>query len=67
MAMGHIELALPADRMARLYALAVQFGVSPEDILRISFEALLRQPESSIEQLVKEMRTVQPDIFRRLA
>lgn len=65
--MGTITITLPADRMSRLYELAVQYGVTPEDIVRIGFESLLRQPEEQVQQLVEEMRRTNPDIFRRLA
>jgi hypothetical protein len=65
--MGTIHLALPADRMSRLYELATQFGITPEDLVRISVEAMIKQPEAHIERLVQEAQKTQPDIFRRLA
>lgn len=65
--MSRITITLPADRMHRLHELALQHNVTPEDIVRIGYELLLKQPQEDVEQLVERMRKTQPDIFRRLA
>jgi hypothetical protein len=65
--MGKITITLPADRFVRLHELALQFGVMPEDIVRIGFETLIRKPEANVGQLIEEMRQTNADIFRRLA
>ena len=50
--MTTITIALPDERQLELHERAVQYSVSPEELVLISIEDLLSRPDKSFEQNV---------------
>ncbi len=50
--MSTITITLPDDRLLKLKEKAVHFGVTPEELLRVSVEELLARPEQAFQQAV---------------
>lgn len=65
--MSTITVALPEERLAKLNEMARQFGVVPEELVRVSIEELLTRPEADFEQAVNYVLTKNADLYRRLA
>jgi len=65
--MSTITVALPEERLAKLNEMARQFGVMPEELVRVSIEELLTRPEADFEQAVNYVLTKNAELYRRLA
>jgi hypothetical protein len=66
-AMTAITIALPDDRLLQLKEMATRFGVMPEELVRVSIEALLTRPEEAFEQAVDYVLEKNAELYRRLA
>ena len=51
--MDTVTIALPDDRLARLKETASRFGISPEDLVRVSIEELLVRPDEAFQKAVE--------------
>jgi len=65
--MQTITITLSDDCLAQLQALAVRFGVHPEDLVRVSVEELLTRPEDAFQHAVQYVLEKNADLYRRLA
>ena len=66
-AMTNITIALPDDRLAKLQALAVRLGVAPEELIRLSVEELVAQPEEAFARAAEYVLKKNQELYRRLA
>ena len=65
--MSTITIAIPDERMLQLQEAAARLGVSPEDLVRVSVEELLAQPDDKFEQAVNYVLEKNAELYRRLA
>jgi antitoxin FitA len=65
--MSTITIAIPDERMLQLQEAAARLGVSPEDLVRVSVEELLAQPNDKFEQAVNYVLEKNAELYRRLA
>ncbi len=65
--METITIALPDDRLVRLKETASRFGISPEDLVRVSIEELLARPDEAFQKAVEYVLDKNADLYRRLA
>lgn len=62
-----ITLPIPDDRMRRLQELAARFNITPEDLVRVSVEELLAQPEEQFRRALDYVLNKNAELYRRLA
>ncbi len=65
--MSTITIALPDERMRALQAAAARLGISPEDLVRVSVEELLAQPDEQFERAAQHVLEKNAELYRRLA
>jgi predicted transcriptional regulator len=65
--MTTITIALPDERLSQLQEIADKFGVTPEDLVRVSIEELLSRPEDAFKQAASYVLKKNAELYRRLA
>lgn len=65
--MTTISIPLSDERALKLKELSAEFGMTPEDFIRISIEELLVQPERKFEHAVDHVLEKNAELYRRLA
>jgi len=65
--MSAITINLSEERMERLREVASRLGVSPEDLARMSVEALLARPDEKFEEAARHVLEKNAELYRRLA
>lgn len=65
--MTTITITLTDERLLELKERAVQYRVSPEELVRVSIEELLSRPAESFEEVVAYVIEKNADLYRRLA
>ncbi len=50
--MSTLTINIPEDRWARLKEISDQFGISPEELVRISVDDLLARPQEDCKQAI---------------
>ena len=65
--MTTLTIALPNEHLLKLKERAVQYRVSPEELVLISIEELLSRPDESFQQAVDYVIQKNADLYRRLA
>lgn len=65
--MDTITLTLPGDCLSKLKEMARRLGVAPEDLVRISVEELLSQPEEDFRRAVDHVLKKNAEFYQRLA
>ena len=65
--MNVITVTLSDARLAQLQELATRFHVSPEELVRVSVEELLAQPDDEFQQVVAAVLEKNTELYRRLA
>ncbi len=65
--MTTISIPLSDERVRKLNEISAEFGVTPEDLIRISIEELLVQPEQKFQQAVDYVLEKNAELYRRLA
>jgi hypothetical protein len=65
--MNAITVTLSDDRLAQLQEMATRFQVSPEELVRVSVEELLAQPDDVFQRVVGAVLQKNADLYRRLA
>ena len=64
--MTTIMINLPDERLVKLQEMAVRFGVSPEELARLSIEGLLARPDETFERAVGYVLEKNAELYRRL-
>jgi antitoxin FitA len=65
--MDTITIALPDDRLVKLRETASRFGISPEDLVRVSIEELLAHPDEVFQKAAEYVLHKNAELYRRLA
>jgi len=65
--MANISISLPEERAARLRDFASRLKVTPEELVRISVDDLLSQPDDAFEKAAERVLRKNADLYRRLA
>ena len=64
--MSAITIVLPDERLSKLKEIADSFGVSPEELVRVSVEELLTRPDQAFQQAVHHVLKKNVELYRRL-
>jgi predicted transcriptional regulator len=65
--MTTITITLPADHKQQLAELAGQLGVSMEDLIRLSIESLIAQPQQAVDEAAAYVLAKNAELYTRLA
>ena len=65
--MDSITISLSNDRLMKLREKAAHFNVSPEELIRVSIEELLTQPDEALQAAVNYVLKKNAELYRRLA
>jgi len=65
--MSSITIELTEERLARLREVAARLGVSPEDLVRVSVEELLADPDEKFDRAARHVLEKNAELYRRLA
>jgi len=66
-AMTTITIDLPKERIRKLKELAAHYGVSPEELVRVSVEDMLEEPEEQFQKAVDYVLKKIDELYKRLA
>ena len=62
-----ITIELPNERLQKLQEMAQRFGVSVEELIRVSVEDMLTQPEEQFRKAAQYVLKKNTELYRRLA
>ena len=65
--MTTITIDLSKERIRKLKELAAHYGVSPEELVRVSVEDMLEQPEEQFRKAVDYVLKKNDELYKRLA
>ncbi len=65
--MSTLTINIPEDRWARLKEISDQFGITPEEIVRISVDDLLTRPQEDCMQAIDYVVKKNDELYRRLS
>jgi predicted transcriptional regulator len=65
--MSSITINLTDEHLSRLRKIAARFGLSPEELARVSIEELIAQPDEEFEQAADYVLKKNAELYRRLA
>ena len=65
--MTTIMIELPRERLQKLREMAQRFGVSMEDLVRVSIEDMLTQPEEQFRKAASYVLKKNAELYKRLA
>jgi predicted transcriptional regulator len=65
--MTTITIELPSERLQKLQEMASKFGVSMEDLVRVSVEDMLTQPEEEFRKAAQYVLKKNAELYKRLA
>ncbi len=65
--MTMITIELPNERLQRLEEMALKLGISMEDLIRISVEDMLSQPDEEFQKIAKYVLEKNLELYKRLA
>jgi antitoxin FitA len=65
--MTTITIELPKERLQKLQEMALKFGVSMEELVRVSVEDMLTQPEEQFRKAALYVLKKNSELYRRLA
>ena len=65
--MSNITIAIPDDRFLELQELAARLQVTPEELVRVSLEALLTRPDEAFQFAAGYVLKKNAELYRRLA
>jgi len=65
--MSTVTIVLPDERLLKLQELSTHFGVTPEDLVRMSVEELLSRPDRAFQQAMGRVLKKNRDLYQRLA
>lgn len=64
--MSTITISLSDERLQQLKEFGERFGVRPEDLVRISVEELLTQPDETFRKAAEYVLRKNADLYERL-
>jgi hypothetical protein len=62
-----ITVTLSEDRLEKLKALARQFRIAPEELLRVSVEDLIARPQADFAKALGYVLEKNKELYKRLA
>jgi hypothetical protein len=62
-----ITIELPNERLQELQKMALKFGVSMEELVRVSVEDMLTQPEEQFRKAAQYVLKKNSELYKRLA
>jgi len=65
--MTTITVELPSERLQKLQEMALKFGVSMEELVRLCVEDMLTQPEEQFRKAAQYVLKKNAELYRRLA
>ena len=65
--MESMTINLSEDKLQKLKNLADQLGVSPEELIRLSLDTLLSQPDDALFTSIDYLLEKNAELYRRLA
>ena len=65
--MTTVTIELPAERLQKLREMAQRLGVSMEELVRVSVEAMLTQPEEQFRKAAQYVLKKNKELCKRLA
>jgi predicted transcriptional regulator len=65
--MTTITIELPSERLQTLQEMALKLGVSMEELVRISVEDMLTQPEEQFRKAAQYVLKKNSELYKRLA
>lgn len=65
--MTTITIELPSERLQKLQEMALKFGVSMEELVRVSVEDMLTQPEDQFRKAAQYVLKKNAELYKRLA
>jgi hypothetical protein len=65
--MSEITISLSDDHLLKLQQVAARFGISPEELVRVSIEELLVRPDEEFEKAADYLLKKNAELYRRLA
>ena len=65
--MSTITIHLPDERLQELQSVAQKFQVTPEELVRVSIDALLNRPEEEFRRALGYVLRKNAELYKRLA
>jgi len=65
--MTTITIELPSERLQKLQEMSLKFGVSMEELVRVSVEDMLTQPEEQFRKAAQHVLKKNAELYKRLA
>lgn len=65
--MSTITIHLPDERLQELQSVAQKFQVTPEELVRVSIDALLNRPEEEFRRALVYVLRKNAELYKRLA
>ncbi len=65
--MTTITIELPSERLQKLQEMAQKFGISTEELVRVSVEDMLTQPEEQFRKAAQYVLKKNAELYKRLA
>lgn len=65
--MTMITIELPNERLRRLEEMASKLGVTKEELIRVSVEDMLMQPDDEFQKIAKYVLEKNLELYKRLA
>ncbi len=65
--MDAITIPLSSDDLAKLREMADRYGITPEELARVSIEELLTRPEEEFQGAVEYVLEKNAELYRRLS
>lgn len=65
--MNAITIELPDKHLSALKKRASSLGISPEELVRLTIEDILTQPDEQFQQAIQNVFEKNQELYRRLA
>lgn len=65
--MTNLVITLPDDAFAKLKEIATNFQLTPEELVFMSIQEMLEQPENEFQRIVKYVLAKNAELYRKLA
>jgi len=65
--MTTLSISISEERLQKLKAVAARYKVEPEELIQISIDELINQPEQAVLDAIEYVLHKNADLYRRLA